>query len=81
MSRVNQIVQMILKEMKKQELSSKDLAQMAGCTSRYINYIKEGKQKDIGIDYADRILKALNLEATIGEERNETRRTSKKSIR
>ena len=64
------ILKIIQKEIKKQGISDKELANKAGCTARYIHYLRKGEQKDIGIDYADRILKALGVEFTLGEKRD-----------
>lgn len=63
------ILRIIQKEIKKQGISDKELASKAKCTARYINYLRKGEQKDIGIDYADRMLKALGVSVVLGQER------------
>lgn len=64
------ILQIIQKEIKKQGMSDIELANKAGCTARYILYLRKGERKNIGIDYADRMLKALGAEFTLGEKRD-----------
>lgn len=61
------ILQIIQEEIKRQGISDKELANKAGCTARYIHYLRKGEQRDIGINYADRILKALGVKFTLGE--------------
>lgn len=63
------ILQIIQKEIKKQGMSDIELANKAGCTARYILYLRKGERKNIGIDYADRMLKALGAEFTLGEKK------------
>lgn len=65
------ILQIIQKEIKKQGISDKELASKAKCTARYINYLRKGEQRDIGINYADRMLKALGVSVVLGQEREE----------
>ena len=50
-------------------MSDIELANKAGCTARYILYLRKGERKNIGIDYADRMLKALGAEFTLGEKK------------
>lgn len=61
------LLQIIQDEIKKQGISNKELANKAGCTDRYILYLRKGEQRDIGINYADRILKVLGVKFTLGE--------------
>lgn len=61
------LLKIIQEEIKKQGISNKDLANKAGCTDRYILYLRKGERRDVGINYADRILKALGVKFTLGE--------------
>lgn len=65
------ILQIIQEEIKRQGISDKELADKAKCTSRYILYLRKGEQRDIGINYADRMLKALGVSVVLGQERKE----------
>lgn len=65
------ILQIIQKEIKKQGISDIELANKAGCTARYILYLRKGERENIGIDYADRMLKALGVSVVLGQEREE----------
>lgn len=61
------LLQIIQHEIKKQGISNKELANKAGCSDRYILYLRKGEERDIGINYADKILKALGVKFTLGE--------------
>ncbi|NOW07839.1 helix-turn-helix domain-containing protein [Clostridium beijerinckii] len=61
---------MIATERTKQNLSTKKLAEAAGCSSRAIEYWEAGKRK-ISFEYADKIFKALGKTLTIGSKNNE----------
>lgn len=61
------LLQIIQEEIKKQGISNKELANKAGCSDRYILYLRKGERKNIGINYADRILKVLGVKFTLGE--------------
>lgn len=61
------LLQIIQEEIKKQGISNKELANKAGCSDRYILYLRKGEQRDIGINYADKILKALGVKFTLGK--------------
>lgn len=56
---------MIAIERTKQNLSTKKLAELVGCSSRAIEYWEAGKRR-ISFEYADKIFKALNMKITIG---------------
>ena len=49
----------------------KELASKAKCTARYILYLRKGERKNIGIDYVDRMLKALGVSVVLGQKREE----------
>lgn len=61
------LLQIIQHEIKKQGISNKELANKAECSDRYILYLRKGEERDIGINYADKILKALGVKFTLGE--------------
>lgn len=61
---------MIATERTKQNLSTKKLAEAAGCSSRAIEYWEAGK-RGISFEYADKIFKALGKTITIGVKNNE----------
>lgn len=50
----------------KNNLSREKLAQKVGCTSRAIEYWESGK-RNISLDNADKIFKALGATLTIGD--------------
>lgn len=56
----------IKNERKKQGISQKKLAEAAGVTTRAVIYWENG-QRQISIENADRILKALNITIKIGK--------------
>lgn len=56
---------MIAIERTKQNLSTKKLAELVGCSSRAIEYWESGK-RSISLENADKIFKALNMKITIG---------------
>lgn len=55
------IIKKIRDEMVIQNISSKEMAEATGFTKRYIQYIKNGKYKDIKTENANKILQALGL--------------------
>ena len=57
----------ILDEMKKKNISTRELSERSGLTKRYIDYLKKGEKQVMNIDIADRLLKALGSSATIGK--------------
>lgn len=61
------LLQIIQDEIKKQGISNKELANKAECSDRYILYLRKEEERDIGINYADKILKALGVKFTLGE--------------
>ncbi|MFT8352805.1 helix-turn-helix transcriptional regulator [Clostridium saccharoperbutylacetonicum] len=61
---------MISRERTKANLSTKKLAEVAGCSSRAIEYWESGKRK-ISLENADKIFKALGKTLTIGVKKNE----------
>lgn len=62
---------MIKKERVKQKISQKRLAEIAGVTPRAIIYWENG-QRQISIECADKIFKALHMSVRIGEEMPES---------
>ena len=64
------IGEMIKRERTKANLSTKKLAEAAGCTSRAIEYWESGKRK-ISLENADKIFKALGKTLIIGVKNNE----------
>lgn len=61
---------MIATERTKANLSTKKLAEIAGCSSRAIEYWESGKRK-ISLENADKIFKALGKTLIIGVKNNE----------
>lgn len=57
---------MISTERIKNDLSREKLAKKVGCTSRAIEYWESGK-RNISLDNADKIFKALGTTLTIGD--------------
>lgn len=57
---------MIAIERTKQNLSTKKLAELVGCSSRAIEYWEAGKRR-ISFEYADKIFKVLGTTLTIGD--------------
>lgn len=62
----NMIGKIIQEERIKQKLTRKQLATMAGCTSRAISYWEIGQQ-DISVKMADEVLKALGVTFNLGK--------------
>lgn len=62
----NMIGKIIQEERIKQKLTRKQLAMMAGCTSRAISYWEIG-QRDISVKMADEVLKALGVTFNLGK--------------
>lgn len=60
----------IAAERTKANLSTKKLAEAAGCSPRAIEYWESGKRK-ISLENADKIFKALGKTLTIGVKNNE----------
>lgn len=68
MSKNKEIIEIILKERKKQEIPKEVLASEIGCSTRLINYWERG-ERGISIDMADRTMKFLGITCTIGEKK------------
>jgi transcriptional regulator with XRE-family HTH domain len=62
---VNKIGLMIAKERIKKNMSRPRLAELAGCSTRAIEYWENGKRK-ITLDFANKIFNALGLTIKIG---------------
>lgn len=68
MTKDEEILRIIVKEMEKEPLRAKDIAEKIGCTKRTVNYWKSGLRTTITLDMADKALKALGLTVTLGKE-------------
>lgn len=59
------IDELIREERMKQKMSQKQLAEAAGVTTRAVVYWENG-QRQISLENADKVFKALNVKVTIG---------------
>lgn len=58
------ILNVVYEEQKKQGITTRNLAQMAGCTERALSYWKCGK-RNISLRMAEKVLGTLGYELTI----------------
>ena len=63
--RINEFAEILLKSRKQKGFSQSELAKKSGFTKRAIQYWEKG-EKSISLENADKLLKALGVQITIG---------------
>ncbi len=62
-----EITRLVVNEIKKREIASKEIAEKIGVTDRFINQLKAEERVIRDVDLANKFLKELNSRYVLGE--------------
>lgn len=62
-----EITRLVVNEIKKREIASKEIAEKVGVTDRFINQLKAEERVIRDVDLANKFLKELNRRYVLGE--------------
>lgn len=62
-----EITRLVVNEIKKREIASKEIAEKVGVTDRFINQLKAEERVIRDVDLANKFLKELRIKYVLGE--------------
>ena len=62
-----EITRLVINEIKKREIASKEIAEKIGVTDRFINQLKAEERVIRDVDLANKFLKELRIKYVLGE--------------
>lgn len=62
----NEVIEMIIKNIREKGISRREFAKKVGCSERHIHYLETG-QRGISLELADKMLKELEISCKLGK--------------